>query len=98
DEDVILEGHPFADEGMAGNLAVLAHPGILLDLDEGTDLRVVAYLTAVEVDELRQRDAWTQLYIGSDGEVVVHSAMARPRTFTGESQLTLICAIVLWGK
>src|SRR6267143_761260 len=74
DEAVVLDGHSFADEGVAGNLAVLAEPGILLDFDEGADLGVVADFTAVEVDELRQDDPFAQLDVGSDADVVAQSA------------------------
>src|ERR1035438_7625125 len=54
DEDVILDHDPFTDEGVTGNLAALANRSVLLNLDKGADLGIVAYLTTVEVDELRQ--------------------------------------------
>src|SRR2546425_4860119 len=84
-EDVVLDGHPFADERVAGNLAVLADPDVLLDLDKGTDLGVVADFTSVEIDELRQDDAAAQLDVGSDAHGVAHRAMARPRSCSDRS-------------
>ena len=42
DEDVIFDVHAFANKGMAGYLAVLADRSILLDLDESSDLAVIA--------------------------------------------------------
>src|SRR5437763_192002 len=61
DEDVVLDRHALADERVAGDLAVLSDPGVLLNLDEGADLRVVPHFAAVEVDEFRELDALTQL-------------------------------------
>ena len=78
DEDVVFDGHPFADERMAGNLAVVADLRILLDLDERADFRVVTHFTAVQVDEFRQPDTRTQLHVGSDTLIVVHSWMTLP--------------------
>src|SRR5437879_11699175 len=37
-EDVVLDGDPFADEGMAGDLAVLADRGVFLNVEHGADL------------------------------------------------------------
>ena len=51
DEDVIFDHDPFADKSVTGNLAALANRGVLLNLDESTDLRLVAYFTSVEIDE-----------------------------------------------
>ena len=56
DEDVVLDRHAFTDEGVARNLAPPADLCILLDLDERSDLRFVADLAAVQVDELRELD------------------------------------------
>src|SRR5205823_3639171 len=106
-----------------------------LDLDERADFRVLTHFTAVQVDEFRQPDTRTQLHVGSDTLIVVHSWMTLPlslrdwsaasrslttrepatpslsgvrfrvtqsmnvvRILTGESQLTLMWAIVLPGK
>jgi hypothetical protein len=43
---------------MAGDLAPPADGGVLLDLDEGADLRVVADFAAIQVDELREFDVF----------------------------------------
>ena len=51
DEDAGFDGHAFADEGVARDLAALADLRALLDFDEGADLRFVADLAAVEIDE-----------------------------------------------
>src|SRR6266568_6745657 len=41
DEDVVLNGYAFTDEGVAGDLAVAPDPGVLLDLDKCADLGVI---------------------------------------------------------
>ena len=56
DEDLVLDGDAFADEGVALDLAVLADGGVFLDFDEGADLGAVADGAAVEVDEVVQLD------------------------------------------
>src|SRR5438309_4489262 len=68
DEDVILDRHAFTDEGVARNLAPPADLRILLDLDERSDLRFVADLAAVQVDELRELDVLPQLDVGRNAE------------------------------
>src|SRR2546428_1132789 len=82
DEDVILDRHAFTDEGVARNLAAPADLRILLDLDERPDLRFVADLAAVQVDELRELDVLPQLDVGRNTEVFVHRhtppALPRP--------------------
>src|SRR5208283_2413580 len=67
-EDVVFYGHPFADEGMARNLAVLADRGIFLDLDKRAYPGIVANLTAIEVYELRELDVFTKPHIIGDAK------------------------------
>ena len=69
DEHVILDGHAFADEGVAGDLAPPANAGILLNLDEGADLGFVADLAAIEIDELRKLDVFPELHVGRNAHV-----------------------------
>src|ERR1019366_1778253 len=52
DEDVVFNLDSFANESVAGNLAVLADTGIFLDFHEGSDLGVGADRAAVQIDEL----------------------------------------------
>jgi hypothetical protein len=52
DEDVVFNGHSFANEGVAGDLAAIAYCCVFLDLNKGSYLRVVTDSTAVEVYEL----------------------------------------------
>src|SRR3989441_2689849 len=68
DENVVLNRHAFADEGVARNLTPPAGLRILLDLDERPDLRLVADLAAVQVDELRKFDVLPQLDVGRNAE------------------------------
>src|SRR5436190_2474053 len=85
DEDVVLDRHALADERVAGDLAVLSDPGVLLNLDEGADLRVVPDFAAVEIDELRELDALTQLHVRSDAVIVRHRVTALPRSLSDRS-------------
>ena len=71
DEHVVFNGDAFADKGMARNLAAAAHFGILLNLDKGADLSLVAHFAAVQVDELRQADATPQLDVGGNAQKVI---------------------------
>src|SRR5690606_22333301 len=52
DEDTVTNGHAFADEGVAGNLAVAADSGILLDFDEGANACAGADAATVKVDKI----------------------------------------------
>ena len=56
DEDLVLERHSLADEGMGGDLAAGADGGALLDLDEGTDAAARPDLAPVEVHEVGMGD------------------------------------------
>ena len=60
---------------------------VLLNLDEGADLRLVADLAAVQVDELRELDVLPELDVGSDADVVVRHVLARCRR-EGAAKLT----------
>ena len=57
-EDVVFDGHPFADEGMTGHFDVLADMRILLNLDERPDAAVVANPTTVEINEAVDADVF----------------------------------------
>ena len=70
DEDIILDRHTFADEGVAGDLAVPADGGVFLDFHEGADLGVVADGAAVEVDEFREPDILPELDVFGYAQIV----------------------------
>ena len=59
-EHAVFDRDAFTDEGVTGNFAVLAHGGILLNLDERADFGVVAHRASVQIDELRQLDVLSQ--------------------------------------
>ena len=63
DKDIVLNGHAFADEGVAGDFAIFADDGVFLDLDEGADFGVFADFAAVEVDEVVDLDIFAEFYI-----------------------------------
>jgi hypothetical protein len=62
-KDVILDRHAFTDKSVAGNLARFPDTGILLNLDECTDLGFVANLAPIQVDEFRKPDTAPELDI-----------------------------------
>src|SRR5260370_37967684 len=90
DEGKILDCHSFADESMAGDLAVLAHLYIFLDLDERSNLRIVSNFAAVEIDEFRQHDAFSELYVGGNAAVVVHRRTIFPLSWRDSSAASSI--------
>jgi hypothetical protein len=51
DKDTVLDIYPFANEGMARYLAVLSNSSVFLNFNEGSHLRVVAYLATISVNE-----------------------------------------------
>jgi hypothetical protein len=51
DENLFFDGYPFADKGVATNLAPGPDAGPFLDFDEGADAGLVADLATVEVHE-----------------------------------------------
>jgi hypothetical protein len=51
---MVFDDDSLADEGVTRYFAALADFGVLLDLDEGAYLRLVADLTPIEIDKLRQ--------------------------------------------
>jgi hypothetical protein len=61
-EDIIFDGYPLTDEGVAGYLAVFTDDGALLDFDKGAYFCVVSYLAAVKIDEPGEFDIFTQTY------------------------------------
>ena len=65
-EDFVFDLHGFADEGVAGDLAVTADARVFLNLDKRTHLRAVADFAAVEIDEVMDDDIASQLDVGRD--------------------------------
>jgi len=66
DEDVILDRDAFADESVARDLAAFTDSCILLDLDKRANLRFIADLTTVQVDELGELDVSPKLHVRRD--------------------------------
>src|SRR5215472_589970 len=56
DEDVVFDGHAFADEGMARNLAILPNGRVLLNFDERANLGVLSNFAAVKINEFGKLD------------------------------------------
>lgn len=56
DKDVIFDGDPFANESVRRDLAPTSNKRIFLNLDEGSDLCLVAHTTAIEIDQIRLED------------------------------------------
>ena len=65
-ENVIFDGYAFADERVAGNLAVFADPGAFLYLYKVTDFCVITDGAAVKVDKVVNVDAFAEFYIWGD--------------------------------
>ena len=65
-EYFILDGHPFADKGMTGNLYPFTNLGTPLNLNEGANFAVVAYFAAIKINEGVNLNIFTQLNIWRD--------------------------------
>jgi hypothetical protein len=59
DKYIVFDGDPFTNKSVGRNLAALADSRVFLDLDEGPDLGLVAYLAAVEIDQIRLEDGYS---------------------------------------
>ena len=66
DEDVVLDGHAFTDEAVAGDLAVLSDSGPFLYFDERPYFGVVADFTAIEVHEVLDLYVVPKFYVRGD--------------------------------
>src|ERR1700676_4966377 len=70
DEDTVFDVHSFADEGIAGDLAVLSDSGVLLNFDKGPYFRVIVNFAAVEINKLGESDILAQLHVRSNADVL----------------------------
>ena len=77
DEDVVVDRHALTDERVARNLAPAADCRVLLDFDECANLRLVADLASVQVDETRQLDVVAQLHVRSDRQILIVQSNTR---------------------
>ena len=66
DKCLILNGDTFTNEAVRRNLAAGPDGGVLLNLDEGSNLGVVPYRATVEVDEIGLED----FYVGPKADAV----------------------------
>ena len=62
-EHIILNGHPFADKCMAGNLTILTNLSPPLNLNKRTYLGIVANFAPVQIHEVAYLDSFTQLHL-----------------------------------
>ena len=88
DKDVVFNGDAFTDKGVTGNLAAPADAGILLNLNERSNLRFIADLASVEVDELGQFHIAAQLYVWSNTHVFVHRKQNLSSNSIDDSEIT----------
>ena len=72
----------FTDEGVARNLAALAHGCVLLDFDECADLGLIADFAAVKIDELGELDVSSQLHVWSDAYIRIHNEVRLGEVFS----------------
>ena len=78
DEDLILDRDALTDEGVTRDLASPSDARILLNLDEGTNFCLVSNLAAVQVDELPERDVFSERDIGGNAYEVVRGIQCAP--------------------
>ena len=79
-EDIVLDGHPLADEGVGRDLHVPPDPGPLLNLHEGAHPGVVSDVAVVQVHEVEDLDVDARPYVSQTLlRIVRHSLTSRPR-------------------
>jgi hypothetical protein len=64
DEDLIFNGHPFADKSVTGDFAITAYARAFLNFDERADLTAVPNLAPIEIDEVMNDYVATEFYVG----------------------------------
>ena len=60
DEDLIFNGHPFADKGVTGYLTVFTNRGVLLYFHKGAYFGAITDLATVKVDKVVDDDVLTE--------------------------------------
>src|SRR5207248_2472370 len=65
-EDLVFDGHPFADETMTGDFAVAPDTCPILDLDEGSQAGAVADFAAVKIYEMIDDHIASEFYVRRD--------------------------------
>src|ERR1700693_4387359 len=70
---VVLDRDAFANEAMAGDLAILSDSRILLNLNKSPNFRVVTDFATIKIDELRQFDVLTKFDVGGNAVMIHHS-------------------------
>ena len=71
-ENTVFNCYAFTDKCMTGNLAALTYSCVLLHLNKGPDLAIVANLAAIQINELRERNSVAKLYVRRNGEKFIH--------------------------
>src|SRR5579859_734927 len=90
DENVVFDGHAFAHEGMAGNLAIPSNRCVLLNLDERANLGVFPDFAAVEIDEFGKLDPGPEFHVRSNRAEFVHRRTNSPRFWMERSTASSI--------
>src|SRR5208282_4565544 len=85
-ENVVFDGHTFADEGVAGDLAAFTNRSVLLNLYKRANLGFIADFAAVEVDELGKFDISTEFHTRRNAKEFIHkSCLTNHSNATGGS-------------
>ena len=66
DKNIVLQGHPFANERVAGNFASVANFDPFLNFDKRANLHVIPNFTTIEIGEAVKPDIFAQFYIGGN--------------------------------
>src|SRR6266403_782105 len=98
-EYVVLDSDAFANERVARNLAAGADGGILLNLNETTDARLIPHCTAVKVGEAEHLDRPSQADIGSDAVKRLHAVVVvfrRPFLLLPVATCGIVLVVPTW--
>jgi len=76
-ESLVLDRHPLADKGVAGDLDAASDLRPFLNLDKRPDPGVIADFSSIQVDEVPDDHIFAQLHIGGNA-FPAHSRTSRP--------------------
>src|SRR5256885_1162489 len=94
DKDVVLNNDAFTDESVAGNFAVASDESAFLDFNERADLRALANLTTIKIDEVVDDDIAAELDVRSDyAELFGHESRGLGNRFLNQESQTAKCTM-----
>ncbi len=89
DENIVFQGHPFANEGVTRNFTAITDFDTFLNLNKSADFYIVPNFTTVEIREVVNTDIFSQLYVRSDSLTRCLQRFFHVGEFTARSRAVL---------